>query len=61
MNATDQMAINDPGLKNPIVNRNNLVDEAEALSHNQMFLTKLSYPLSVKFNSPYPEILVVNP
>ncbi|EFX78745.1 hypothetical protein DAPPUDRAFT_105016 [Daphnia pulex] len=61
MNATDQMAINDPGLRNPIVNRNNLVDEAEALSQNEIYLTKLSYPLSVKLNTPYPEILVVNP
>jgi hypothetical protein len=45
MNATDQMAINEPGFRNPIVDRNNLVDEAEALSHNEIFLTNLSYPL----------------
>jgi hypothetical protein len=36
MNSTDQKAINDPGLRNPIVNRNNLVDEAEALSQNEI-------------------------
>jgi hypothetical protein len=36
MNATDQMAINEPGFRNPIVDRNNLVDEAEALSQNEI-------------------------
>jgi hypothetical protein len=44
MNATDQMAINDAGLRNPIVNRNNPVDESVALSHNEYFLTNLCYP-----------------
>jgi hypothetical protein len=38
------MAINDAGLRIQIVNRNNPVDEAVALSQNEYFLTNLSYP-----------------
>jgi hypothetical protein len=50
MNATDEMANDDPALRNAIeVNRNNLVDDAVALSQNEDFLSKLSYPLGVKF------------